>query len=151
MIDFVHINDWLIVLHPAQEFFTYFTRFSSTTPFPPPPQIEQFSYYSVRPRSHKAYNCFCFVCFVLSLTSNLSAIWRLSALPVTGLLHLRLLAVRVLLRATGPPFLRSYPKDPWFSLLIAVLVAKERSPPILNVLGLTRPARAGFELTTYRW
>ena len=50
---------------------------------------------------------------------------------------------------TGPPFLRSYPKDPWFYLLNAVLLAKEQSLPILNVLGLTRPARAGLELTTY--
>jgi hypothetical protein len=51
---------------------------------------------------------------------------------------------------TGPPFLRSCPKDPWFYLLNAVLLAKEQSLPILNVLGLMRPARAGFELTTYR-
>jgi hypothetical protein len=51
---------------------------------------------------------------------------------------------------TEPPFLRSYPKNPLFSLLNAVLLAKEQSLPILNVLGLTRPARAGFELTTSR-
>jgi hypothetical protein len=51
---------------------------------------------------------------------------------------------------TGPPFLRSYPKDPWFSLLNTILLAKEQSLPILNVLGLTRPARAGLELTTFR-
>jgi hypothetical protein len=51
---------------------------------------------------------------------------------------------------TGTPFLRSYPKDPWFSLLNAVLLAKEQSLPILNVLPLTRPARAGLELTTSR-
>jgi hypothetical protein len=51
---------------------------------------------------------------------------------------------------TGLPFLRSYPKDPWFYLLNAVLLAKEQSIPILNVLGLMRPARAGLELTTYR-
>jgi hypothetical protein len=51
---------------------------------------------------------------------------------------------------TGPPFLRSYPKDQWFYLLNAVLLAKEQSLPILNVLGLTRPARAGLKLTTYR-
>jgi hypothetical protein len=50
---------------------------------------------------------------------------------------------------TGPPFLRSYPKTPWFYLLNAVLLAKEQSLPILNVLGLTRPVRAGFELMTY--
>jgi hypothetical protein len=50
----------------------------------------------------------------------------------------------------GPPFLRSYPKDPWFYLLNAVLLAKEQSLPILNVLGLTQPARAGLELTTFR-
>jgi hypothetical protein len=48
----------------------------------------------------------------------------------------------------GPPFLRSYPKDPWFSLLNAVLLAKEQSLPILN--SLTRPARAGLELMTSR-
>jgi hypothetical protein len=42
---------------------------------------------------------------------------------------------------------RSYPKDPWFRLY---LLAKEQSLPILNVLSLTRPARAGLELTTYR-
>jgi hypothetical protein len=46
-------------------------------------------------------------------------------------------------------FLRSYPKDPWFSLLNAVLL-EEQSVPILNVLGLTQPARAGFELRTSR-
>jgi hypothetical protein len=51
---------------------------------------------------------------------------------------------------TGPPFLRSYPKDPWFYLLNTVLLAKEQSLSILNVLGLTRPARAGLELTTYQ-
>jgi hypothetical protein len=47
-------------------------------------------------------------------------------------------------------FLRSYPKDPWFYLLNAVLLAKEQPLPILNVLGLTRPTRAGLELTIYR-
>jgi hypothetical protein len=52
---------------------------------------------------------------------------------------------------TGPPFLRSYLKDPWFYILNAVLLAKKQSQPILNVLGLTRPAWAGLELTTYRW
>jgi hypothetical protein len=31
-----------------------------------------------------------------------------------------------------------------------VLLAKEQSLPILNVLGLTRPARAGLEFTTSR-
>jgi hypothetical protein len=51
---------------------------------------------------------------------------------------------------TGPPFLRSYSKDSWFCLLNAVLLAKEQSLPILNTLGLTQPARAGLELTTYR-
>jgi hypothetical protein len=35
-------------------------------------------------------------------------------------------------------------------LLNAVLLAKKQSLPILNVLGLTRPARARFELKTYR-
>jgi hypothetical protein len=34
---------------------------------------------------------------------------------------------------TKPPFLRSYPKDPWFYLLNAVLLVKEQSLPILNV------------------
>jgi hypothetical protein len=51
---------------------------------------------------------------------------------------------------TGPPFLRSYPKNPWFSLLNAVLLAKEQSLPILNVLDLTRPAWALLKLTTSR-
>jgi hypothetical protein len=51
---------------------------------------------------------------------------------------------------TRPPFLRSYPKDPWFYLLNAMLLVKEQSLPVLNILGLTRPARAGFQLTTYR-
>jgi hypothetical protein len=51
---------------------------------------------------------------------------------------------------TRPPFLRSYPKDPWFSLLKAVLLAKEQSLPVLNVLYLTRPVRAVLELTTFR-
>jgi hypothetical protein len=48
----------------------------------------------------------------------------------------------------GPPFLRSCPKDRWFSLLNAVLYAKEQSLLILNVLSFTRLARAGLELTT---
>jgi hypothetical protein len=48
---------------------------------------------------------------------------------------------------TGP-FLRSYSKDPWFSLVNAVLLAKEQSLPNSHVLGLTRVARAGLELTT---
>jgi hypothetical protein len=34
-----------------------------------------------------------------------------------------------------PPFLRSYPKDPWFSLLNPVLFAKEQSLPIFNAAG----------------
>jgi hypothetical protein len=63
--------------------------------------------------------------------------------------------VKVLLRATPTAtgnfrFLGSYAKDPSFSLLNAMLSAKEQSLPILNVLGLTRPARAGLELTTSR-
>jgi hypothetical protein len=33
---------------------------------------------------------------------------------------------------TGPPFLRSYPKGPWFYLLNAVLLAKGQSLPILH-------------------
>jgi hypothetical protein len=51
---------------------------------------------------------------------------------------------------TGFPFLGSYPKEPSLSLLNVVLSAKEQSLPNLNVLGLTRSARAGFELTTSR-
>jgi hypothetical protein len=42
------------------------------------------------------------------------------------------------------------PKDPWFSLLNAVLLAKEESLPISNVLGSMRPAQAGLELKTSR-
>jgi hypothetical protein len=94
--------------------------------------------------------------FVLSRTSNFSAIWRLSPLPVTGLC----LALTAFSSEgsstchtycdTGPPFLRSYLKESWFSLLNAVLLAKEQSLPILNFLSLTRPARAGLELTTSR-
>jgi hypothetical protein len=34
---------------------------------------------------------------------------------------------------TGPPSLRSYPEDPWFSLLIAVLLTKKQSIHILNI------------------
>jgi hypothetical protein len=51
---------------------------------------------------------------------------------------------------TGPPFLRSYPKDPRFYLLNAMLLTNEQSLPILNVLRLTRPAQTGLELMTYR-
>jgi hypothetical protein len=47
---------------------------------------------------------------------------------------------------TGPSFLRSYPKDPWVLLINAVLLTKEQSLPILNVLGLMQPAREGLEL-----
>ena len=50
----------------------------------------------------------------------------------------------------GASVLRSYPEDPWFYVLSAVLLAKEQSLPILNVLGLTRPVRAGLQLTNYR-
>jgi hypothetical protein len=49
---------------------------------------------------------------------------------------------------TGPPFLKSYPKDPCFSLLNALLLAKEQSLPILNVIGTS--GAAGLELTTSR-
>jgi hypothetical protein len=47
----------------------------------------------------------------------------------------------------GPPFLRSYPEDQWFYLVNAVLLAKEQSLQISNVLDLKRPAQTG-ELTT---
>jgi hypothetical protein len=48
---------------------------------------------------------------------------------------------------TGPPFLRSYPERPVI-FTSAVLLVKEQSLPIFNVLGLTRPVPAGLELTT---
>ena len=48
---------------------------------------------------------------------------------------------------TGPPFLRSYPKDLWFYLLNAMPLANEQLLPILNVLGLERLVRARLELT----
>jgi hypothetical protein len=51
---------------------------------------------------------------------------------------------------TGPLFSRSYPKDLWFLLLNAVLLAKEQSLPIFNVVSLTLPARARLERTTSR-
>jgi hypothetical protein len=51
---------------------------------------------------------------------------------------------------TGPLFLRSYPKDPWFYLPNTVLMAEEQFLPILNILGLTWPVHAGLELTTFR-
>jgi hypothetical protein len=44
---------------------------------------------------------------------------------------------------TIPLFLRSYPKDPWFSLLNAVLLAKEQLLPILNVLGFDAAGTSG--------
>jgi hypothetical protein len=73
--------------------------------------------------------------FVYSHTTNFSAIWRPSPFPVTGPMRLALMTF-----STGPQFLRSYPKDPWFSLLNAVLLANDQSLPILiNVLGLTQP------------
>jgi hypothetical protein len=50
----------------------------------------------------------------------------------------------------GLLFLRSYPRDPWFSLLNAVLLVKEQLLPILYILGLTWPARARLKLTTSR-
>jgi hypothetical protein len=95
------------------------------------------------------------VMFVLSPTSNFSATWRLSPLPVTARdANLDLCFALTALRGEGSftyhtycntesPFLRSYPKDPWFSLLNAMLLPKEQSLLISNVLGLTRPARAG--------
>jgi hypothetical protein len=48
----------------------------------------------------------------------------------------------------GTPVLKVIAERPM--ILNAVLLAKEQSLPILNVLGLTRLARAGLELTTYR-
>jgi hypothetical protein len=75
---------------------------------------------------------------------------RLSPLPVTGLQSFALTAFSSegsftchTYCDTGPLFLRFYPKDPWFSLLNAMLLAKEQSLPILNVSGLKQPARAG--------
>jgi hypothetical protein len=50
---------------------------------------------------------------------------------------------------TGPPLLRSCRKDPWFSLLNAVLLAKEQPLPILNVLGLTRLIRYARACSIY--
>jgi hypothetical protein len=108
--------------------------------------------------SRKRFVCL-FICFLLSHTSNFSAIWRLSPLPVTGLQIFDLCLAFTAFSSEGsftchtycdtwPPFLRSYPKDPWFYLLNTVLLAKKQSLPILYVLGLTRPARAGLELTT---
>jgi hypothetical protein len=96
--------------------------------------------------------------FVLSRTSNFSAIWRLwVTITGDGAANLDLCLALMAFSSegsftchtycdTGPPFLRSYPKDPWFSLLNAVLLAKEQSLPILNVFCLTRPAWAGLEL-----
>jgi hypothetical protein len=51
---------------------------------------------------------------------------------------------------TGPPCLRSYPKEQWFYLPNTVLLAKEQLLPILNVLDLTQPAPTGLELKTFR-
>jgi hypothetical protein len=45
---------------------------------------------------------------------------------------------------TGPPFLKVISERP------VILTSECQSLPILNVLGLTRPARAGLELTTSR-
>ena len=50
----------------------------------------------------------------------------------------------------GPSCSRSYPKDPSISLLNALLLAKEQSLPILNVMGFMRPSRAGLKLMTSR-
>jgi hypothetical protein len=43
----------------------------------------------------------------------------------------------------GPPFLRSYLKDPWFSPLNAVLLAKEQSLLILQRLGFDAAGPSG--------
>jgi hypothetical protein len=37
---------------------------------------------------------------------------------------------------TGPPFIRSYRKDPWFSTMNVMLLAKEQSLHIMNILDL---------------
>jgi hypothetical protein len=61
--------------------------------------------------------------YVSSRTSNFSAIWQLSPLLVTGLQILDLCLALAAFSSegsfmchtycdTGPPFLRSYPKDP---------------------------------------
>jgi hypothetical protein len=57
--------------------------------------------------------------------------------------------IKTKLIVTGHQILRSYSKNPWFYLLNAILLANEQSLPILDVLGLTRPAQAGLELMTY--
>jgi hypothetical protein len=44
---------------------------------------------------------------------------------------------------TGPPFLRSYPKDPWFYLLNAVLLAKEQSLAYFKRLRLDAAGPSG--------
>jgi hypothetical protein len=95
--------------------------------------------------------------FVLSCTSNFSAIWRLSPSNLDLCLALTAFSSKdSFTRHTycdmGPPFLRSYPKDSWFSLLNAVLFAKEQSLPtcILDVMGLTRSVREGHQLTISR-
>jgi hypothetical protein len=49
----------------------------------------------------------------------------------------------------GASVFRLYSKEPWFSLLNVVLLAKEQSLSILNVLGLTRLARAAWGQTHY--
>jgi hypothetical protein len=96
----------------------------------------------------------------MSRTNNFSAIWRLSPLTATGLQILTYACFALTtfssdgsftchtLCDTGPPFVKSYSKDPWFSLLNAVLLEKEQSLPILNVLSLTRLAREGLKRRT---
>jgi hypothetical protein len=103
-----------------------------------------------------------FVCLiVLSRTSNFFSYLATDTITVDGAANLDLCLALTAFSSegsftchtycdTGPPFLRSNPKDPWFSLLNAVLLEKEQSLPILNVIGLTRPAWAGLELTTSR-
>jgi hypothetical protein len=109
---------------------------------------------------HNVIRMFCL--FVWSCTSNFSAIWWLSQVPMTLVSWAANLDLCFALTAfssegsftchtycdTGPRFLRSCLKDPCFSLLNAVLLAKEQSLPVLNVLGLTWLAWVGLKLTT---
>jgi hypothetical protein len=76
--------------------------------------------------------------------------WRLSPLPLKGLQIQTCSFTCHTYCDAGPLILRSYLTDPLISLLNAVLLTKELSLPILNVLSLTRPAREGLEITTSR-
>jgi hypothetical protein len=92
-----------------------------------------------------SYDVCLFVCFLFWVARAIFQLSELATVTITGdgVANLDLCLALTVFSSEGsftchtycdtePPFLRSYSKDPWFYLLIAVLLAKEQSLPILT-------------------